>query len=133
MDNWSGSLYDPPVYSITPNIRDIPIDASMVGLYYAYEASGGYLIDQRLNDIVMIPYERINQYDITQAVQILFDVRTFNEKIRLFKDANNTGIIDSSHNPTLNSFPINDISLSSIEFLLGTTVENVCGEVCYFV
>ena len=112
METWSGgSIYDPPTYSLIPNAqRDVAMDVSMVGLYYAYEASGGFVIDQRLDDVVLIPYEQINQYDITQAVQVIMDVRTFNEKIRLFKDSNNTGIIDTSHNPITNSFPINDIS-----------------------
>jgi hypothetical protein len=73
----------------------------------------------------MIPYEQINKYDVTETLQVKFDVRTFNEKIGLIKDASNIGIIDSSYNPSTNNFPVNTITLSATEFVNGMSTSQV--------
>jgi hypothetical protein len=103
----------------------IPVDASYNGYVYAYEASGGYVMEQGIPTIKLNPYETINKYDVTQAFQIKYDVREFNEKLQLYKDASNVGILDSSFNPNTLSFPNNSVSLSAPEFRLGVSESNI--------
>ena len=114
----------PPVLDVSAN-PIIPIDASYIGLFYAYEASGGYVMEQGLTNIVMIPYEKINKYDVTESLQVEFDVRTFNKKIGLIKDASNIGIINTTYDPALNHFPTDTITLNAFEFVSGMNESQV--------
>ena len=117
-------LLPPSIVLNDPN-PILPNDASYIGLFYAYEGSGGYVMEQGFEDIIVIPYEQINKYDLTQSLQVRYDVRTFNEKIGLFKDASNILIIDSSYDPVHNTFPVSEISLTASEFLLGMNPQQV--------
>lgn len=103
----------------------VPDGDQYIGLFYAYEASGGYVMEQGIATIYMIPYGQINQYDVTQAFQVNFDVRVFNEKLGLYKDASNIGIIESSYNNITNSFPNDSVNLSAPEFRLGVSESNI--------
>lgn len=114
----------PPILDVSAN-PIVPIDSSYVGLFYAYEASGGYVMEEGLTNIIMIPYEQINKIDVTESLQVKFDVRTFNKKIGLIKDASNTGIINSSYDPATNSFPVDSISLPANEFVSGMNTSQV--------
>jgi hypothetical protein len=82
------NTYYPPPQNVIPN-PIVATDSSYVGLFYAYGASGGFIMEQGFNDVVLIPYEKINKYDVTEALQVKYDVRVFNEKIGLFKDSDN--------------------------------------------
>lgn len=114
----------PPILDISAN-PIVPLDASYVGLFYAYEASGGYVMEQGFANIVMIPYERINKYDVTESLQVEFDVRTFNRKIGLLKDALNIGIINTAYDPTTNHFPTDTVALNAYEFTEGMNASQV--------
>ena len=114
----------PPILDVNAN-PIIPIDSSYIGLFYAYEASGGYVMEEGLTNIVMIPYEEINRIDVTESLQVKFDVRTFNRKIGLIKDASNIGIINSAYNLATNNFPVDSISLPANEFVSGMNTSQV--------
>lgn len=104
--------------------RSIPT-TPYVGLYYAYLGSGGYSIKKRYDDAVLLPLEEVFCYDVTNTVQIIFDVRTFNEKIGLFKDASNVDIISTDYDYDCMSFPVDSVTINSLEFLIGAPLENV--------
>jgi hypothetical protein len=104
------------------------------GMVYAFYGSGGFTIDQCFNTIHLIPESKIYQYDVTNAVQVLFDVRTFNEKLGLFKDQNNQYITFSSYDTVRDVFTtateynegnvatssvLDSITLSADEFVNG--------------
>lgn len=125
-------------FSNTPGFASI--GNPYTGMVYAFYGSGGYTIDQCFNTIKLIPESKIYQYDVTNAVQVLFDVRTFNEKLGIFKDANNQYITYSSYdinrsvyttatqNNELNTdtAPILDtITLSANEFVNGLVTNYV--------
>ena len=67
--------------SAPPNI--LP-DASYSGLFYAYEGSGGFILEQGIASTTIFPYNKVNRYDVTNSFQVTFDVRTFNKKINVF-------------------------------------------------
>ena len=91
------------------------------GLYYALYGNGGYVSEQGLKDISMIPLSEITKYDMTDSVQIMFDVRTFNKKLGIIKDASNINIMDTSFNMNTNKFPNDSISISANDFIAGVT------------
>ena len=121
------------------------------GMVYAFYGSGGYTIDQCFNTIKLIPESKIYQYDVTNAVQVRFDVRTFNEKLGLFKDQNNQYITFSSYDTIRDVFTtatvsnglnvataptLDTITLSANEFVNGLLTNYVISvgsyNTCYF-
>lgn len=102
----------------------IAYDASYIGLYYALTAVGGYEMEEGLKTVTMVPVNQINQYDMTESIQIMFDVRTFNEKIGLIKDASNVNIVETAFDLSTNKFPIDTITVNAPEFVDGVTLES---------
>jgi hypothetical protein len=95
------------------------------GNVYAFFATGGYTMDQCFNMIKLYEQDELNQYDVTSAVQVRFDVRTFNQKLGLLKDDNNFQVTDSSLNTYTDRFPIDEITISADEFVDGMTSAQV--------
>jgi len=116
---------DPTMGPITPN--DIYTDMSHVynltndGLIYAIQGSGGFTAVQGFDTVHRLVETLIAQYDVTGSVEILLDVRTFNEKLNIWKDASN---IDVSSVPvfydSVNDLLLtNTVTLSAAEFKAG--------------
>lgn len=110
------------------------------GMVYAFYGSGGYTIDQCFNSIKLITESKIYEYDVTNAIQVHYDVRTMNEKLGLFKDENNQYVTFSSYDTIRDSFttatssnelnvntaPILDsITISANEFVNGLATQYV--------
>jgi hypothetical protein len=108
------------------SINPYPILSSYYsGLFYAFIAQGGYSMAQGFDTIKLALETPITQYDLTQAVQVQFDVRTFNTKLGLIKDANNINVVDSSYIPALDRYPVDTITLTAEEFVAGMTAAQV--------
>ena len=122
MSSWS--LYNPPPRSLNSNTLQ-GNDISFNGLFYAFPASGGYLMEQGIKSVTMLPFNQINQYDVTNTLQISFDVRKINEKMGLFKDANNIEIISTTYEPLTNSYPSDNIFISANEFVSAVNISNI--------
>lgn len=103
----------------------VPYDASYVGLFYAFEGLGGFDMEQGLQNITLIPIEQINKYDVTDSVQILYDVRLFNEKLGLYKDYQNINIISTSFDPLTLKFPYDSITITADEFVSNVDANEV--------
>jgi hypothetical protein len=108
--------------ALTINVPPIG-DASYNGYYYAYLATGGYVFEKALPTILLSTTNPVNKYDVTDALQVKFDVRTFNQKIGLLKDASNINIIDTSFSNSM--FPNDSITLTAQEFVAGMTAAQV--------
>jgi len=114
------------------NLSNLPINtdpytynATYTGNVYAFYATGGFTMDQCFNTIKLLPAAKLYQYDVTQAVQVLFDVRTFNSKLGLYKDTNNQYITSSVFDLSSDSFPNDSITLTADQFVLGMTSPQV--------
>lgn len=107
------------------NVDPYVHDTSYSGMVYAFYATGGFTMDQCFNTIKLLPETELRQYDVTQAVQVLFDVRKFNEKLGLYKDDNNRYVTSTTFNIITDTFPIDSISISSQEFVNGMTAPQV--------
>jgi hypothetical protein len=89
------------------------------GLRYVIEASGGFLIIEGFPEIGLKNDTSSNvvSVDITDAIQLYFDVRKFNQLLGVIKDSSNQTIIESSFNSLLNFFPNDTITLTSADFV----------------
>jgi hypothetical protein len=111
----SGGINNPPTI----------ITASYEGFYYAFYGSGGFTMDQCFNTIKLQQQNPLLRYDVTKAVQVRFNVRTFNEKIGLYKQSNNVDIISSAFNSVTDKFPQNHVTIEASEFLAGMSEAQV--------
>ena len=61
----------------------------MTGALYAFTATGGFEMERQFADITRAEDASFIEYDMTDTVQILYDVRKFNELIGITKDKDN--------------------------------------------
>jgi len=97
------------------------------GQFYTIVGTGGYTMVQGLPTIVLASQNPLFQYDVTNAVQVLFDVRKFNTKLGLIKDASNINVIDTSYNynPNSNRFVNDSIIISASDFVNDLSASDV--------
>jgi len=100
-------------------------DTSYSGVVYAFYATGGFTMDQCFNTIKLLPQATLYQYDVTQAVQVTFDVRTFNAKLGLYKDSSNQYITSSMFDISSDSFYNDSITLTADQFVAGMKAPQV--------
>lgn len=84
-----------------------------VGDVYAFEATGGFSMERGFDTIKLAEQTAPVHVDVTDAVQIMMDVATFNTKLDL-----------ASFDSVTDSFGVNEISLSSEELTAGVTAES---------
>jgi hypothetical protein len=97
---------------------------------FAFNASGGFLMERGFDDIQFREADAIPRFDVTDAVQVLFDVSTFNAKLGLVKDATNSSITSTSFDVSGDYFTssgseLSSISLSSEELIAGLDVDGL--------
>lgn len=95
----------------------------LYGLNYAIGASGGFFIEEGFPTVSLIPL--MNKYDVTNALQVTYDVRKFNQLLGLIKDASNHYIIDSSFNQSTDVFPKDELILDAADFVQYMTTDQV--------
>ena len=99
-----------------------PLNTSMTGSYYCYVGSGGYSMEKNFSNINRSVIDSsFALYDITNAVQILLDVKTLNERLGLIKDSMNQRIISTTYNSSTEKFSIDSISITAEQFQNGIT------------
>jgi hypothetical protein len=81
---------------------------------YAFNASGGFTMARGFDDIKFRDANAIPRFDVTDAVQVLFDVATFNAKLGLVKNAQNTVIVSSSFDKVNDYFASAGVEVASI-------------------
>ena len=114
MTTYDVSINSPPVQGNT-----------YLGYFYTIVGAGGYKIAQNFADIHLAIRNPILKYDLTNAVQVLYDVRTFNTKIGLLKDPSNLNINYSPYDTSNNVFPTDSITISASEFAAAIQPSNV--------
>jgi len=96
-----------------------------IGIYYAIPVIGGFNIDQHFGTIPLITDLETKELDLTLALQLKVNVRTFNEKIGLVKDASNNAIIQTSFDTSDNLFAIQDISFNYQDLMPDIIADNI--------
>lgn len=98
---------------------------------YALAATGGFEMERGFDTIEFREADAIATFDVTDAVQVMFDVATFNAKLGLVKDATNENIVSSTFDAVDDRFEddsgveISSVSLSSAEFIAGINVDGL--------
>lgn len=66
----------------------------------------------------------IDKFDVTDSIQVMVDVATFNRKLGIIKDDTN-GIINSTFNPKKDAFPVDRINLTVDEFAADVACDHI--------
>ena len=101
-----------------------PVKDAYIGNFYTILGSCGLSIDQDFGIIEYAGNDELQLYDLTNTLQIAFDVRIFNEKIGLIKDTTNQTIIDTSYNSN-GIFPSQQLVITSEDFLKELSKQNI--------
>ena len=93
------------------DIHDPAIHSILSGFYYVIPGIGGYSIEEQFNTIQINPIQ-ITSYDITNALQVLYDVGEFNIKL-------------GNYNSNTSMYENNNISLNAYDFKTHMTENQV--------
>ena len=102
----------------------IPNPNTFIGKYSAFAAAGGFFAEQGVPSVTLLRDDQINLYDVTQAVQVFYDVRTFNTLLGVLKDASNLNVLSSNYVPNTGFSP-DTITLTAADFVNGVPLENI--------
>jgi hypothetical protein len=95
--------------------------AATTGPVYCIQAYGGYATTQSFDTIHRLSETVIGRYDVTGAVEVLMDVRLFNNKIGIAKDSSNVNILSGStasyYNDVSNMLITDSFDISASEFV----------------
>jgi photosystem II stability/assembly factor-like uncharacterized protein len=94
------------------------------GEFYAIDTSGGFSMDQSLRKIPIGQDGPITQFDVTDALQIVFDVATFNERVGIIKDASNTETISADLNER-GELLVDSVTISTGDFIEGININSI--------
>jgi hypothetical protein len=116
--------------AIDSSINNIAHTGAYATTVYAFNASGGFTMARGFDDIKFRAADAIPRFDVTDAVQVLFDVATFNAKLGLVKDASNLVIVSSSFDAVNDYFAsagveVASINLSSTNLINGLNVNGL--------
>ncbi len=95
------------------------------GLKYAFFGNGGFNVEKGFQQVYILKMDELDKYDVTNSIQVTFDVRALNEKLGLYKNANNNGVLSTSYNNDSDSFNVDSVSISALEFISGITHSNI--------
>ena len=94
--------------------------AATTGPVYCIQAAGGFSTTQQFDTIKRLSETIIGRYDVTGSVEVLMDVRLFNNKIGIKKDATNLNLIgqtSSFYSDVSNSLITDAFTISASEFV----------------
>ncbi len=113
-------------YYLQPNNID-PATNAYTGLAYVFDSSGGFAVDQSFPQINLNTYSPIAQYDVTEAIQIKFNVRTLNDKIGVIKNIQNIDLVDelTGYNVDYELLSNDSVTVSTKDFLNGVKTSNI--------
>ena len=113
--------------ALTHPINNINTTSFYATTVYAFNASGGFQMERGF-DPSFRPFEIIPRFDVTDSIQVLFDVATFNAKMGLYKNATNDALVSTSYNTTEDYFTnpdgseLSEITISTADFKTGLNV-----------
>lgn len=85
--------------SVEPNTAGQALATVYTGPIYAIQAYGGYSVNQQFDTIHRLKETVIGKFDVTGSVEVLMDVRLFNYKIGIYKDAANLNVKNAGGTP----------------------------------
>lgn len=116
-------------YLTSPNTL---INGKYTGVAYVLDSIGGFSIDQSFPQVQLNNGLPISQYNVTDAMQIKYNVRTMNEKIGVIKDQYNNQVLEVIYYDASNQTLVDDygnnkesVTVSSTDFLKNLITSNI--------
>jgi len=102
----------------SPPVNEIPASVTepLIGEFYAFDASGGFAMEQGFRTITALPSSPFSNFDVTNALQIVMDVAVFNLKLGLEKDYSSGTISATTYNEETQEFDVSSITISASDF-----------------
>ena len=111
---------DTPLSQVTSNTLYSSLSHVYTGTQYAITGAGGYSTVQGIQTIERRVQTLIEQYDTTGAVEVLFDVRIFNDILGIQKDSSNINILTTGFfNSFTDQMILDTVTIPSTQFLAG--------------
>ena len=120
---------------INPLLPELPL---YQGLFYAFDASGGFHLAEGIAKVDLAAQSNLELFDLTNCVQVMMDVRFFNQQLGVMKDiSTNTAItnvgggtnwtypystLNTSYNPSTQVFAdnadnqVDSVTLNALQF-----------------
>jgi hypothetical protein len=77
---------------VNPLLPELPL---YQGLFYAFDATGGFHLAEGIAKVDLAAQSNLELFDLTNCVQVMMDVRLFNQKLGVMKDvSSNTAILN---------------------------------------
>lgn len=92
---------------------------------FVLDASGGFTIQQNLQDVSLNEQTPLSVYDISSAIQIRLGVRSLNSALGVEKDDTNTNVIQTTYDASSELFSPNDLSYNTTTLLESIAQENI--------
>jgi hypothetical protein len=100
----SANITDP-----NPLLPELPI---YQGLFYAFDACGGFHLAEGIAKVDLAAQSSLEMFDLTNCVQVMMDVRLFNQKLGIMKDvSSNTAILNTGGSTTW-TYPYSTLNTS---------------------
>ena len=92
---------------------------------FVLDASGGFTIQQNLQDVSLNEQNPLSVYDISSAIQIRLGVRSLNSAIGIEKDDTNSNVVETTYDASSELFSPNTLTYTTTELLESITQENI--------
>ena len=103
--------------TIVDAINSLPsIDTPLTGSVFAFDASGGFVMEQGFRTVDALPDSSFNEFDVTNALQIVLDVSYLNGLLNLVKDYTTGAIITTSYTAETQEFDVSSITITAADF-----------------
>lgn len=96
-----------------------------IGDNYAIDSSGGFSIQQSFPEIQLQDTTLANRFDVTDALQIKYSVRSMNDKIGITKTETNDKTLHASFDASSDTLLTNTVTINSEELLHCFKTSNV--------
>lgn len=92
---------------------------------YAFNAAGGFNVNQTINQINLATADALAQYDVSGCVQVKFSARTLNTKLSIMKDSANIDVVEALYDPQTDLLLTDSINLCTCDFIDGINTQSV--------
>lgn len=92
---------------------------------FVLDGSGGFTIQQNLQDVSLNDQNPLSVYDISSAIQIRLGVRSLNSALGVEKDDSNTTVVQTTYDASNELFSPNDLSYNTTTLLESITEDSI--------
>ena len=92
---------------------------------YAFNAAGGFNVNQTINQINLATADALAQYDVSGCVQVKFSSRTLNTKLSIMKDSSNIDVVEALYDPQTDLLLTDSINVCTCDFIDGINTQSV--------